>query len=73
MLSGCLDGMTRAEAWRNEYQIRRLAAIEPDHHDGAGSDRLRQARPDNEAARPAVSNLRAPENSANDSSHDEEC
>jgi hypothetical protein len=39
MIPGCLDGMTRAEAWRNEYAIRRLAEIEHDSAEGTGRDR----------------------------------
>jgi hypothetical protein len=35
LIPGCLDGMTRAEAWRNEYAIRRLAAIDREHDQGA--------------------------------------
>lgn len=35
MIPGCLDGMTRAESWRNEYQVRRLAAIDREHDEGA--------------------------------------
>jgi hypothetical protein len=34
MIPGCLDGMTRAEAWRNEYLIQRLAAINREHDEG---------------------------------------
>jgi hypothetical protein len=34
MIAGCLDGMTRSEAWRNADAIRRLAAIEREHHQG---------------------------------------
>jgi hypothetical protein len=38
MIPGALDGMTRAEAWRNEYAIRRLAAIEREHHEETGRE-----------------------------------
>jgi len=41
MIPGSLDGMTRAEAWRNEYAIRRLAAIEREHEDDGRDDEPR--------------------------------
>lgn len=38
MFPGALDGMTRTEAWSNEYAIRRLAAINREHDEGTDRD-----------------------------------
>jgi hypothetical protein len=51
MIPGSLDGMTRAEAWRNEDAIRRLVAIEREHNEGIGRDDKMLPRDDGELLR----------------------
>jgi hypothetical protein len=45
MLAGCLAGMTRAEMWRNEWNIRRLDRLQAEQVQGTEREPNKEPRP----------------------------